>query len=75
MPQGIVKWFSATKGYGFIEPEDGGRDIFVHVTAINEAGIQGLSEGQKLVYALKEREDGRVVAVDLVVTADEPSDA
>ena len=50
MPQGTVKWFNAQKGYGFIQPQTGGKDIFVHVSAVQRAGLTGLNEGQVLEY-------------------------
>jgi len=52
MATGTVKWFNATKGYGFIQPDDGGKDVFVHVTAVQRAGLTGLDEGQKVSYDL-----------------------
>lgn len=52
MATGTVKWFNGTKGYGFIQPDDGGADVFVHVTAVNAAGLNGLNEGQKVSYEL-----------------------
>jgi CspA family cold shock protein len=52
MATGTVKWFNATKGYGFIQPDDGGKDVFVHVTAVQKAGLTGLNEGQKISYEL-----------------------
>ena len=52
MPQGTVKWFNPTKGYGFIAPEEGEFDVFVHVSAINKAGLAGLGEGQRVSYDL-----------------------
>ncbi len=54
MANGTVKWFNATKGYGFITPEDGSSDVFVHISAVQEAGMAGLDEGQKLSYELVE---------------------
>ena len=66
MPNGIVKWFNATKGYGFIQPEDGGKDAFVHVTAVERAGLQGLREGQKVQYELVPGRDGKEAADKLV---------
>ncbi|MDE0649948.1 MAG: cold-shock protein, partial [Gammaproteobacteria bacterium] len=53
MPTGTVKWFNATKGYGFIEPEDGSSDAFVHISAVERAGLSTLSEGQKVSYELR----------------------
>jgi CspA family cold shock protein len=50
MPVGTVKWFNATKGYGFIQPESGGADVFVHISAVERAGLNGLAEGQKISY-------------------------
>jgi len=50
MPTGTVKWFNSTKGFGFIEPENGGPDIFVHISAVEKAGLRGLNEGQKVSY-------------------------
>ena len=52
MATGTVKWFNATKGFGFIQPDDGGADVFVHITAVNAAGLNGLNEGQKISYEL-----------------------
>lgn len=50
MATGTVKWFNATKGYGFIAPDEGGKDVFVHITAVQKAGLNGLNEGQKIRY-------------------------
>jgi cold shock protein len=50
MPQGTVKWFNSQKGYGFIQPQDGGKDIFVHISAVQRAGLNGLNEGQAVKY-------------------------
>ena len=66
MLNGIVKWFNATKGYGFIQPEDGGKDAFVHVTAVERAGLQSLREGQKVQYELVPGRDGKEAADNLV---------
>jgi CspA family cold shock protein len=52
MQAGIVKWFNAQKGFGFIRPDDGGADVFVHVSAVERAGLRGLAEGQKLFYEI-----------------------
>jgi CspA family cold shock protein len=61
---GIVKWFNPGKGYGFIAPETGGDDVFVHISAVQRAGLRKLNEGEKIRFALQQRE-GRVAAVDL----------
>jgi CspA family cold shock protein len=53
MATGTVKWFNATKGYGFIQPEDGGKDVFVHISAVEAAGLRGLDENQKVSYELE----------------------
>jgi CspA family cold shock protein len=50
MATGTVKWFNADKGYGFIQPEQGGKDVFVHITAVQAAGLRGLNDGQKVSY-------------------------
>lgn len=57
--QGTVKFFNAEKGYGFIKPEDGGRDIFVHVTAVEQAGLSGLDEGQKISFDIEPDKKGK----------------
>ena len=62
MPTGTVKWFNSTKGYGFIEPSDGGKDIFVHISAVERAGMTGLQEQQQLEFELSEGRDGRQMA-------------
>jgi len=64
MPNGTVKWFNATKGYGFIQPADGGKDVFVHISAVERAGLRGLNEGQSVGYELQE-ERGKTAAVNL----------
>ena len=65
MSFGTVKWFNSTKGYGFIEPEDGGADVFVHITAVQASGMDGLEEGQKLSFDLEEAKNGKTNAVNL----------
>ncbi|GGG49989.1 cold-shock protein [Caldovatus sediminis] len=64
MAIGTVKWFNATKGYGFIVPQDGGKDVFVHITAVQKAGLQGLNEGQKVSYDVV-MERGKAAATNL----------
>jgi len=64
MPTGTVKWFNATKGYGFIVPQDGGKDVFVHITAVQAAGLNGLNDGQKVSYEV-EMERGKAAATNL----------
>ncbi|MBT3915391.1 MAG: cold-shock protein [Rhodospirillaceae bacterium] len=66
MASGTVKWFNPTKGYGFIIPEDGEKDIFVHITAVMTAGLQGLTEGQKVNYEVAEEPKG-LKAVDIAI--------
>ncbi|MDE0173248.1 MAG: cold-shock protein [Defluviicoccus sp.] len=66
MPTGTVKWFNATKGYGFIQPSDGSKDAFVHISAVERAGLNGLREGQKIEYELVPGRDGRASAENLV---------
>ena len=65
MSVGTVKWFNSTKGYGFIEPDDGGADVFVHITAVQASGMDGLTEGQKLSFDLEESRNGKTNAVNL----------
>ena len=63
MATGTVKWFNATKGFGFIQPDDGGQDAFVHISAVERAGMQGLNEGQKVSYELvTDRRSGKMSA-------------
>jgi len=64
MSNGTVKWFNSTKGFGFIQPEDGGADVFVHVSAVERAGLAGLNEGQRVSYELQ-KERGKTAAVNL----------
>mgnify|MGYP006272496025 CR=1 FL=1 len=65
MATGTVKWFNATKGFGFIEPESGGKDVFVHITAVQAAGLPGLDDGQKVTYEIEAGRDGRESASQL----------
>ena len=65
MPTGTVKWFNTTKGYGFIAPDDGGKDIFVHISAVEAAGMTGLADNQKVEFELIEGRDDRQSAGEL----------
>lgn len=65
MPTGTVKWFNTTKGYGFIAPDDGGKDIFVHISAVEKAGLTGLADNQKVEFDMIEGRDGRQSAGEL----------
>ncbi|MBT8413325.1 MAG: cold-shock protein [Boseongicola sp.] len=65
MPTGTVKWFNATKGFGFIAPDEGGSDVFVHISAVERAGMTGLADDQKIAYELIEGRDGRTMAGEL----------
>lgn len=67
MPSGTVKWFNTTKGYGFIAPDDGGDDVFVHISAVERSGLTGLADNQKVSFELQEGRDGRQMASDLMV--------
>ena len=67
MTVGTVKWFNPANGYGFIEPEDGSKDAFVHISAVQRAGLTTLREGQKIEYDLVDQEGGRSSAENLVV--------
>jgi len=69
MSTGTVKWFNPTKGYGFIEPEDGSNDVFVHISAVERAGMNSLNEGQKVSYELQRGQNGKSSAENLA-TAD-----
>ncbi len=65
MTTGTVKWFNSQKGFGFIQPDDGSKDVFVHISAVEQAGFSSLNEGQKLNYRLEAGRDGRSSAVEL----------
>ena len=67
MPSGTVKWFNTTKGYGFIAPEEGGKDVFVHISAVERSGLTGLADNQKVTYELQEGRDGRESAINLAL--------
>lgn len=65
MPTGTVKWFNASKGYGFIAPDGGGKDVFVHVSAVERSGLAALADEQRVGFELTEGRDGRAMATDL----------
>ena len=65
MSIGTVKWFNDTKGFGFIQPDDGGKDVFVHISAVERAGLGSLNEGQTLTYELQPGQQGKTSAVNL----------
>ncbi len=67
MTTGTVKWFNSTKGFGFIQPDDGSKDAFVHISAVERAGLNGLNEGQKIEYELVPGRNGKSSAENLVV--------
>lgn len=67
MTTGTVKWFNPTKGFGFIEPEDGSSDAFVHISAVERAGLGTLNEGQKVSYELQAGQNGKASAEDLKI--------
>ncbi len=67
MPTGVVKWFKPTIGYGFIVPDEGGNDVFVHASTVERAGLTSLNEGQKVEYELVPSRDGKFAAENLVV--------
>ncbi len=65
MPSGTVKWFNSTKGFGFIQPSDGGKDVFVHISAVERSGLGQLQEGQQVEFDLERDQQGRVSATNL----------
>ena len=65
MPTGTVKWFNTTKGYGFIAPEGGGKDVFVHISAVEKSGLTGLADNQNVSLELEDGRDGRQMAGDI----------
>jgi CspA family cold shock protein len=67
MAKGTVKWFNSEKGFGFIQPDDGGKDVFVHISAVQAAGLQGLQDGQAVTFELVPGRDGRMSAGELMV--------
>jgi CspA family cold shock protein len=69
MASGTVKWFNTQKGFGFIQPDDGGKDVFVHISAVERAGLKGLKDGQKISFELvTDKRTGRTSAGELVVS-------
>ena len=62
MPRGTVKWFNTTKGFGFIAPEEGGKDVFVHISAVEQSGLTGLADNEPIEYDLIDGRDGRQMA-------------
>lgn len=69
MAIGNVKWFNPTKGFGFIEPADGGQDVFVHISAVERAGLDDLNDGQKVQYELETGRNGKTSATDLSIAS------
>lgn len=67
MATGTVKWFNTTKGYGFIAPDDGGKDVFVHISAVERSGLTGLADNQKVSYEMQPGRDGRESAADITL--------
>ena len=67
MANGTVKWFNATKGFGFIEPDSGSKDVFVHISAVERSGLQGLADGQKVTFDIEAGRDGRESAANLAL--------
>lgn len=67
MATGSVKWFNANKGFGFIEPEDGSNDVFVHISAVERAGLSSLNDGQKISYEIQAGQNGKSSAEDLKI--------
>ena len=65
MPNGTVKWFNPAKGFGFIQPDDGSKDVFVHISAVEKSGLGTIKEGQKLSYELERGKDGKSSASQL----------
>ena len=65
MATGTVKWFNSTKGFGFIAPDDGGKDVFVHISAVERSGLTGLADDQKVSFDLEDGRDGRQMATNI----------
>ena len=68
MPTGTVKWFNPTKGFGFIQPQDGGKDVFVHISAVEQAGLRTLNDGQTVTYDIEQGRQGKTSAINLKVS-------
>lgn len=75
MPIGTVKFFNGSKGYGFIQPDDGGQDAFVHISAVEHSGLTGLSENQRISYDLEQDRRGKMSAINLKVPEETAADA
>ena len=67
MPTGTVKWFNTTKGYGFIAPDEGGKDVFVHISAVERSGMTGLADGAKVTFDIEAGRDGRESASNIAL--------
>lgn len=67
MASGTVKWFNTTKGFGFIQPDEGGKDVFVHISAVERSGLTGLADDQKVTFDLETGRDGRQSATNLAL--------
>ncbi len=67
MANGTVKWFNSTKGFGFIQPDTGGKDVFVHISAVERAGLTGLADNQKVTFDLEAGRDGRESATNIAL--------